>query len=66
MNQPRGRNIRLVFLRENVEFKIRLWGSFNKALQPAVYIKTVPVLIASRRKRRISKVQERNYDVEKK
>ncbi len=61
-----GENIQLVFLRENVEFKIRLWGSFNKALQPAVYIKTVPVLIASRRKRRISRVQERNYDVEKK
>lgn len=61
-----GEEIELSFLRESVEFKIRLWGSFNRSLQPAIYIKAAPVLIASRRKRNVSKVRERNYDVEKK
>ena len=61
-----GKAVRISFLRENEEFKIRLWGSFNQPLQPAVYIKAEPVLIESRRKRHMSPVRERNYDVERK
>lgn len=60
-----GDNTVLSFLRETMDFKMRLWGSFNKPLQPAVYIKAMPVLIASQRKRNVSIVRERNYDVEK-
>lgn len=61
-----GEAFQLSFLRESVEFKIRLWGSFNQPLQSAVYLKAAPVLIGSGRKRRVSRVQERNYDVERK
>lgn len=61
-----GETVRLSFLRENAEFKIRLWGSFNQPLQPAVYIKAEPVLIESRRERHVSPVQERDYGVERK
>ncbi|MCM1119709.1 MAG: DUF4255 domain-containing protein [bacterium] len=59
-----GERVRLSFLREDVEFKMRLWGSFDRPLQPAVYIKAEPVRIASRRKRSVSQVREREYDVE--
>ena len=58
--------VRLSFLREDAEFKIRLWGSFNQPLQPAVYIKAEPVLIESCRMRRVSRVRERDYGVERK
>lgn len=61
-----GETVRLSFLREDAEFKIRLWGSFNQPLQPAVYIKAEPVLIESRRVRRVSQVRERDYGVERK
>ena len=61
-----GQNLQLAFMRESVEFKIRLWGSFDRPLQPAVYLNAVPVLVRSGRKRRGSRVQERNYDIEKK
>lgn len=61
-----GEDFRLFFLRVSVEFKIRLWGSFNRPLQPAVYLNAAPVLIDSERIRRVSRVQERDYDVEKK
>ncbi|MDE6923679.1 MAG: DUF4255 domain-containing protein [Acetatifactor sp.] len=61
-----GQNLQLAFLRESVEFKIRLWGSFDRPLQPAVYLHAVPVLIESGRKRRVNRVKERNYDVERK
>ena len=60
-----GENVEISFLRENVEFKIRLWGSFHQALWPAVYVKAAPVLIASRRLQSINRVQERDYGVEK-
>lgn len=59
-----GEQVRLSFLKEDVEFKIRLWGSFDRPLQPAVYIKAEPVLIASRRMRLVSQVREREYGVE--
>lgn len=59
-----GQAIQISFLRESVDFKIRLWGSFDRPLQPAVYLNVVPVLIGSRRKRKISRVRERNYDIE--
>lgn len=53
-----GEKVQVSFLQESVEFKIRLWGSFDKPLQPAVYIKAVPVLIHSQRMRSVSKVKE--------
>lgn len=61
-----GEAVRISFLRENDEFKIRLWGSFNQPLQPAVYIRAEPVLIESRRQRRVSQVRERDYGMERK
>ncbi|MDE5891624.1 MAG: DUF4255 domain-containing protein [Acetatifactor sp.] len=66
LERGEGEAVRLSFLREAAEFKIRLWGSFNQPLQPAVYIKAEPVLIESRRMRRVSQVRERDYGVERK
>lgn len=63
LEQEDGQALQISFLRESVDFKIRLWGSFNRPLQPAIYVSAVPVLIGSRRKRKVSRVQERNYDV---
>lgn len=60
-----GGQVQLSFLREDAEFKIRLWGSFDRPLQPAVYIKAAPVLVASCRTREAVSVRERNYDVKK-
>lgn len=66
IERKEGESVFLSFLRENVEFKIRLWGSFNRPLQPAVYLKAAPVLIESGRLRSAGRVQEREYQVEKK
>lgn len=66
IERKEGECVFLSFLRENVEFKIRLWGSFNRPLQPAVYLKAAPVLIESGRLRSAGRVQEREYQVEKK
>lgn len=66
LEQEGGETVQICFLQESVEFKIRLWGSFQKPLQPAVYLQAVPVLIESGRKRRVSSVKERNYEMEKK
>lgn len=60
-----GEKVGLSFLRESVEFKIRLWGSFNQPLQPAVYLRAAPVPVASARTRKVSRVKERDYGVEK-
>lgn len=60
-----GEELQLSFLRESVEFKIQLWESFSQPLQPAVYVRTVPVLIASRRIRRATGVKERDLDMKK-
>lgn len=61
-----GEEVQLAFLRESVEFKIRLWGSFSQPLQPAVYLRAVPVLLTSRRQRKASMVEERDYRVRRK
>lgn len=61
-----GETVDISFLREDVEFKLRLWGSFNQPLQPAVYLRAAPVLVASSRTRRISRVRERDYGLERK
>lgn len=66
LEQEDGKALQISFLRENIEFKIRLWGSFNRPLQPAIYLSAVPVLIESGRVRNVSSVQQRTYDVEKK
>ena len=60
-----GGTFQVSFLRESMEFKIRLWESFNRPLQPAVYLNAAPVLIESGRTRRVSIVRERDYDVSK-
>lgn len=60
-----GESVELSFLREDVEFKIRLWGSFHQALWPAVYVKAAPVLIASRRMQAVNPVEQRDYGVER-
>ncbi len=66
LEQEGRQDVQLSFLRESAEFKIRLWGSFNRPLQPAVYLNAAPVLIESGRMRKVSEVRERNYDVERK
>ncbi|MCM1539768.1 MAG: DUF4255 domain-containing protein [Blautia sp.] len=66
LEQEGSQALQISFLRESVEFKIGLWGSFDRPLQPAVYVSAVPVLVGSGRKRRVSRVQERDYGVERK
>lgn len=66
LERETGETVQICFLQESVEFKIRLWGSFQKPLQPAIYLQAVPVLIESGRKRRVSSVKERSYEMEKK
>lgn len=61
-----GEEIQISFAKEDMDFKIRLWQSFSKPLQPAVYIRAVPVLIASGRTQDINRVEKRDYRVEKK
>lgn len=60
-----GETVEFFFLRESVEFKIRLWGSFNQPLQPAVYVRAAPVAVASARTRKANRVRERDYGLEK-
>jgi len=60
-----GEAMGISFLREDVEFKMRLWQSFSQALQPAVYLRVAPVLIASARTRKVIRVKERDYGLEK-
>lgn len=60
-----GEAVDIFFLRESVEFKIRLWGSFNQPLQPAVYLRAAPVPVASARTRKVNRVKERDYGLEK-
>lgn len=66
LERESGETLQICFQQESVEFKIRLWGSFQRPLQPAVYLQAVPVLIESGRKRRVSSVRERSYEMEKK
>lgn len=61
-----GEEVQLSFSREDMDFKIRLWGSFNQPLQPAIYVKAVPVLIQSGRTAAAAKVEERDYHVGRK
>lgn len=61
-----GETIQLSFQRETTDFKMRLWGSFNRSLCPAVYLHAAPVLIASRRVEAVQKVEQRDYDVKRK
>ncbi len=61
-----GEEAELSFLRESMDFKIRLWGSFGQPLQPAVYIRAVPVLLSSGRRRNVHAVKERDYRTERK
>lgn len=63
MQREDGEIVQISFQRESAEFKLRLWGSFNQPLQPAVYIKAVPVLIESVRSRKAARVRERAVDV---
>lgn len=58
-----GESVQVSFLREDAEFKLRLWGSFNQPLQPAVYIRAVPVLVASARSRKAARVRENVVDI---
>ena len=66
LERESGETLQICFQQESVEFKIRLWGSFQRPLQPAVYLQAVPVLIESGRKRRVSSVRERSYEMERK
>lgn len=61
-----GETFQLSFLQETLEFKIKLWESFQRPLCPAVYVRTVPVLITSRRIQKVQKVEQQNYGVKKK
>lgn len=59
-----GEKVGISFLCESVEFKIRLWGSFDQPLQPAVYLRVAPVTVASARTRKVNRVKERVFDLE--
>lgn len=61
-----GEEIQVSFAMENMDFKIRLWESFSKPLQPAVYVSVVPVLIASGRVEEITPVKDRDYRIGRK
>ncbi len=61
-----GKEVQLSFAKEDMDFKIKLWGSFNKPLQPAVYVRAVPVLIESDRLHGNVPVKERTYRVNRK
>jgi len=65
MEREDGESVQFSFLRESVEFKIRLWGSFNQPLQPAIYVRAVPVLVQSRRSRKAVGVRSRDFDVKR-
>lgn len=58
-----GESVEFSFLRESMDFKMRLWESFQKPLSPAVYVKAAPVTIVSRRVREVHKVETREYGV---
>lgn len=58
-----GENVQISFLREDADFKLRLWGGFDKPLQPAVYVKAMPVLVTSARIRKAARVRENLVDV---
>ena len=60
-----GESVQISFLREDAEFKLRLWGSFSQPLQPAVYIRAVPVFVTSARSRKAVRVRENVVDVGK-
>ncbi len=58
-----GETFQVFFLKESMDFKLRLWGGFDMPLQPAVYVKAVPVLVSSLRIRRAGRVKEQVLDV---
>lgn len=66
MDRGDGETVQFSFLRESIEFKIRLWGSFNQPLCPAIYVNAAPTLISSRRIQNINRVEQRDYDIQKK
>lgn len=61
-----GGELQLSFQKETADFKMRLWGSFQKPLCPAVYVRAVPVLIASRRVETVHPVEQPDYGVKRK
>lgn len=61
LKQPDDSELVLSFACLDLKQKIDLWGSFHKALQPAVYIRAVPLLIASNRWDNYHPVKTRDY-----
>ena len=56
-----------IFLEKlTIEDKIRIWQSFSKPLQPAIYIKASPVCIPSTRTKEIHRVQTVEHTIQKK
>ena len=51
-------HVNLQFENVDVENKIRLWQSLNKPLQPALYIKVLPVEIKSNRQEEVTLVHD--------
>lgn len=58
-----GAVVHLHFVKETVNFKLELWGSFQKPLRPAVYLQAVPVLISSGKTQEKIPVKEARYQV---
>lgn len=61
LKQPDDSELALSFACLDLKQKLDLWSSFQKALQPAVYIRAVPLLIASDRWENIHPVKTRDY-----
>lgn len=50
----------------DLDSRIRLWQSFSKPLQPAIYLKVHPIMIASMKQEDVHRVKSRDIQVERK
>lgn len=49
----------------DLDSRIRLWQSFSKPLQPAIYVKVHPIMIASLKEEDVHRVKSRHIQVER-
>lgn len=60
-----GQECKLHFASLDVDSRIRLWQSFSKPLQPAIYVELQPILIPSLKKEGIHRVKQRVIKTER-
>lgn len=64
--QVMDQTCRIHFDSLNLDSRIRLWQSFSKPLQPAIYLQIHPVLVASLKKETIHRVKQTTIKSERK